>query len=158
MTLLRSLKLLALITWIGGIIFFAFVLAPTVFRVLPTREMAGNVVNPSLKALHWMGIVSGVVFLLCSLLLDREQYARFKPATLANSLAVLMLAITLVSEFGIAPRMRSLRAEMVSIDNVPVTDARRVEFNRLHQWSTRSEEGVFFLGLVVVVLTAKRLD
>ncbi|MBZ5524112.1 MAG: DUF4149 domain-containing protein [Acidobacteriia bacterium] len=156
MTLLRTLMLLALITWIGGIIFFAFVLAPTVFRVLPTREMAGNVVNPSLTALHWMGIVSGIIFLICSLFLDRIQYARFKPATLVNALAVLMLALTLVSQFTISPRMRSLRAEMGVIDNVAYSDARRVEFNRLHQWSTRLEEGVFLFGLVVVVLTARR--
>jgi hypothetical protein len=33
-----------------------------------------------------------------------------------------------------------------------------VEFNRLHVWSTRSEGGVFFLGLVVVVLTARRFE
>lgn len=156
MTFLRTLMLLALITWIGGIIFFAFVLAPTVFRVLPTREMAGNVVNPSLTALHWMGIVSGIVFLICSLFLDRLQYARFKPLTLTHTLLVLMLALTLVSQFAIAPRMRALRTEMVVIDNVPFNDARRMEFNGLHQWSTRLEEGVFFLGLVVVVLTAKR--
>jgi hypothetical protein len=44
------------------------------------------------------------------------------------------------------------------IDNVPFTDARRVEFNRLHQWSTRTEGGVLLLGLVVVVLTARRWE
>ena len=156
MTLLRSLMLLALITWIGGIIFFAFVLAPTVFRVLPSHEMAGNVVNPSLTALHWMGLVSGAVFLLCSLFLGRIQYARFKPVTLVHGLAVLMLALTLISQFAIAPRMSSLRVEMGVIDNIAFSDARRIEFNLLHQWSTRSEVGVLLLGLVVMVLTAKQ--
>lgn len=157
MNFLRTLMLLALIAWIGGILFFAAVLAPTVFRVLPTREMAGNVVSPSLTALHWIGIVSGMVFLAASLLLDRTTYARFKPLALVNVLALLMLAITLFSQFSISPRMMTLRAEMTPIDNLPVTDARRVEFNRLHQWSTRAEGSVFFLGLVVVVLTAKRM-
>ncbi|HWZ43871.1 MAG TPA: DUF4149 domain-containing protein [Candidatus Saccharimonadales bacterium] len=156
MTLLRSLMLLALIAWIGGIIFFAFVLAPTVFSVLPTREMAGNVVNPSLTALHWIGLVAGVIFLICSLFLGRIQYARFKPATLVHGLAVLMLALTLVSQFAISPRMSSLRSEMGVIDNVAFSDTRRVEFNRLHQWSTRSEVGVLLCGLLVVVLTARQ--
>ena len=55
MSILRALILLALIAWIGGIIFFAFVLAPTVFRVLPVA-LAGNVVSPSLGILHWIGI------------------------------------------------------------------------------------------------------
>jgi uncharacterized membrane protein len=156
MSWLRTLMLLSLIVWIGGIIFFAFVLAPTVFTVLPTRELAGNVVNPSLIRLHWMGLISGVVFLICSLLHNRAQYAEMRAFSLAHLLIVAMLALTLVSQFAITPRMAALRSDMGVIDNVPISDARRVEFNNLHVWSTRTEGGVFFLGLVVVVLTARR--
>jgi len=43
MSWLRTLMLLCLIVWIGGIIFFAFVLAPTVFTVLPSNELARTV-------------------------------------------------------------------------------------------------------------------
>lgn len=156
MSWLRALMLLALIVWIGGIIFFAFVLAPTVFAVLPTRELAGNVVNPSLTKLHCMGLVSGVLFLICSLLYHRQRYAQSRVFSAAHVLIVVMLMLTAISQFAIAPRMSALRREMGVIDNVPVSDARRIEFNRLHVWSTRSEGGVFFLGLVVVVLTGRR--
>src|SRR5262249_9127379 len=58
MAFLRFLMLLALIVWIGGIIFFAFVEAPTLFAILPTTRMAGDVVSASLAKLHWMGLVS----------------------------------------------------------------------------------------------------
>ena len=34
MSFVRYLMLLSLVIWIGGLIFFAFVLAPTVFAVL----------------------------------------------------------------------------------------------------------------------------
>ncbi|MBZ5532670.1 MAG: DUF4149 domain-containing protein [Acidobacteriia bacterium] len=156
MSWLRTLMLLALITWIGGIIFFSFVLAPTVFSVLPSRELAGNVVNPSLNRLHWMGIACGLVFLLCSLLHNRMQHAPFRAVSGVHILAVLMLALTLISLFVITPRMAALRKDMGVIDNISPSDPRRVEFNRLHVWSTRSEGGVFFLGLAVVVLTARR--
>jgi uncharacterized membrane protein len=158
MSWLRALMLLALIVWIGGIIFFSFVLAPTVFAVLPLRELAGNVVNPSLSRLHWMGMVSGVVFLVSSLLHNRIKYAQFRAWSAAHVLVALMLALTMVSHFTISPRMMALRKDMGIIDNVPQSDPRRVEFNRLHVWSTRSEGGVFFLGLVVVVLTARRFE
>ena len=43
--------------------------------------------------------------------------------------------------------MVKLRDSMGVIDNVPLTDPRRVEFNRMHVWSTRLEGSVFFLGL-----------
>src|SRR2546430_11739740 len=71
MPLLRYLMLLSLIVWLGGLIFFSFVVAPTVFSVLPTRHLAGSVVSRSLSALHWIGIVSGIVFLTTSMLYSR---------------------------------------------------------------------------------------
>jgi hypothetical protein len=54
--------------------------------------------------------------------------------------------------------MLNLRNDMVFIDNVPHDDPRRVEFNRLHEWSTRLESGVLLLGLAVIFLTSRRLS
>ena len=67
MSFLRFLMLLSLIVWLGGLIFFP-VVAQTAFSVLPTRHLAGSVVSRSLGALHWMGLVSGVVFLISSMI------------------------------------------------------------------------------------------
>lgn len=144
--------LLALIVWIGGIIFFAFVLAPTLFTVLPSTQLAGEVVAPTLTKLHWMGLVCGVVFLLSSLLYNRRRYGRLKLFTATHLFVVLMLVLTAISQFSITPRMRQLRAGPLSMDTLSA----RAEFDRLHAWSTRCEGGVLFLGLVVVVLTARR--
>jgi uncharacterized membrane protein len=143
--------LLALIVWIGGIIFFAFVLAPTLFSVLPSPQMAGDVVSPALTKLHCMGLISGAVFLICSLLYDRIRYARFRLFTATNVLVVLMLILTAISQFAITPRMRELRSSNMNAISV------HAEFDRLHAWSTRLEGTVLILGLVVVVVTARRL-
>jgi hypothetical protein len=51
--------------------------------------------------------------------------------------------------------MAALRAEMGEIDQVAPTDARRVEFNNLHQWSTRIEVLVLLLGLATIYLIAR---
>ena len=66
MSFLRFLIFLSLIVWLGGLIFFP-VVAQTAFSVLPTRHLAGLMVGRSLGILHWMGIVSGLVFLASSL-------------------------------------------------------------------------------------------
>ncbi len=70
MSFVRFLMLLSLVVWIGGIIFFAFVVAPTVFKpgILPSHQLAGNVVNRSLSLLHAMAIVCGVVFAATSMI------------------------------------------------------------------------------------------
>ncbi len=154
MWILRTLMLLALIVWIGGIIFFAFVLAPTLFAVLPTTQLAGDVVSPTLSKLHWMGLVSGVVFLAASVIYNWRRYLQLRLFTATHLFVVLMLALTAVSQFVITPRMRELRAQRPGMAS---SDA-AAEFNRLHAWSTRCEGGVLFLGLVVVVLTASRMS
>ena len=155
MSFLRYLMLLSLIVWIGGLIFFAFVLAPTAFSVLHSRHLAGTVVGRSLGALHWMGIVSGIIFLASSILYS--QLTKGSPHFFAarNVLICLMLALTLISQFGIIPRMDTLRASIGGeIDSVPADNPARMQFDALHVWSTRVEGGVFLLGLVVVYLTA----
>jgi len=70
MSFLRFLMLLSLIVWLGGLIFFP-VVVQTAFSVLPSRHLAGLVVGRSLGILHWIGIISGVVFVASSLLLSR---------------------------------------------------------------------------------------
>ncbi len=147
-TFLRYLKLLSLALWIGSIFFFAAVVAPTAFSVLPTRTLAGMVVSRSLFTMHWIGIVCGLIFLLCSVLLAFILGGR-TPFHASDLLMIVMLAITLFAHFGIERRMNALRTEMGIIDVVPHEDARRAEFNRLHVWSTRLEGSVFLCGLVL---------
>ncbi len=157
MSFVRFLMLLSLVVWIGGLIFFAFVLAPTVFAVLPTRQLAGNVVNRSLGMLHWMAIACGVVFAITSMIDSRVVDGVVAPFALRNMLIYAMLILTLVGMFGIASRMGVLRQQMGVVDDLPHDNPLRVEFNRLHVWSTRIEGSVLVLGLALLYLTAKRL-
>ena len=160
MSFLRFLMLLSLVVWIGGVMFLAFVEAPTAFRpgLLPSRHLAGAVVGGSLNILHWLGIVSGIVFLISSLAYNQISKGTAQPFALRHVLIVLMLLLTAYSQFGITPRMVALRASFVEIDRVPLDDPGRVEFDRLHNWSEKLEGGVLLLGLAVVYLTAQRLS
>jgi uncharacterized membrane protein len=155
MSVLRFLMVLALVVWLGGIIFFAFVLAPSVFAVLPTRELAGNVVNRTLTILHWMGIASGLLFLTSSMLYAKLATGRTRPLAPRHVLIVLMLVLTLISQLGVSRRMSRLRAQIGTIDTIPQTDPRRMEFNHLHGWSTRLEGTVLVLGMGVLYLAAR---
>ncbi|HUK42961.1 MAG TPA: DUF4149 domain-containing protein [Candidatus Bathyarchaeia archaeon] len=157
MSFIRYFMLLSLVIWVGGIIFFAFVLAPTVFHpaVLPTRQLAGNVVNRSLTILHWMGLICGVVFAIVSMIDARLVNGVAAPFAARNLLIYAMIILTLVSMFGVGAKMQVLRQQMPLIDAVPHDDARRVEFNRLHHWSTRIEGTILLLGLAALWLVAR---
>jgi uncharacterized membrane protein len=157
MSFLRFLMVLSLVIWVGGLIFFAFVLAPTAFQVLPNTHLAGNVVGRSLSKLHWMAIDSGVAFLIASLIYNYITQGTAHFFAIRHVLIYLMLALTLFSQFWIIPRMDTLRASVGDFAAVPLTDPQRIQFDALHVWSTRVEGAVLLLGLVAVFLTASAL-
>jgi hypothetical protein len=163
MSFLRFLMLLPLVVWLGGLIFFAFVLAPTVFSpgLLPTRHLAGAIVGRSLDGLHYMAIVSGIIFLIASMLYSRMASGNARPLAARHVLIVLMLLLTVISQFAISPKMHAIRAEVGvidgGIDNVPLDNPLRTEFDRLHVWSEKFEEAVLLLGLVALYTTAQAL-
>ena len=154
MSFLRFLMLLALIVWVGGLIFFP-VVAATAFSVLPTQHLAGLVVRQSLIILHWMGIVSGVLFLASSMLHNRLTNGRVHVFAARHVLICFMLILTLISQFGIIPRMDTLRAAAGEIASLPADNAIRMQFDFLHVWSTRAEAGVLVLGLFAAYLTSR---
>jgi hypothetical protein len=151
---LRFLRTLSLGLWLGSILFFGAVVAPTAFGVLPTRNEAGMIVSGSLNGLHWLGIVCGLLFLLATAILSLKQ-GKGSPFAVRDVLLALMLAMTLYTQYGVERRMNSLKSEMGVIDQVAKDDPRRVEFNRLHKYSTAQEESVFVLGLVLLFLVVK---
>jgi uncharacterized membrane protein len=152
--------LLSLVVWVGGIVFFAFVLAPTVFHpgILPSRQLAGAVVSRSLGILHWIGLGCGLVFVVTSIVGSVATDGVAEPFAARNLLVYAMIALTIIGMFAVSTRMLALRNDMAFIDNVPKDDARRVEFNRLHVWSTRLESTVLLFGLAVIFLTSRRLS
>ena len=159
MSFLRFLMVLSLVVWIGGLIFFAAVLAPTAFQVLmPNTHLAGNIVGRALGKLHWIAISSGIVFLIASLLYSYFTQGTAHLFAMRNVLISLMLALTLFSQFWIIPRMDRLRASVGDFATVTLDNAVRVQFDALHVWSTRVEVAVLVLGLVVVYLTASFFD
>jgi hypothetical protein len=154
MSFLRFLMLLSLVVWIGGIIFFA-IMAPSAFHLLPTRLLAGTLVGNLLTKLHWIALVSGVVYLLSSLAHSRIVDGETHVFAMRHVLICGMLALTLISEFWITPRMLALRAQVANFDAAAtLSDTARVQFDALHVWSTRLEITVLLLGLAVVYMTA----
>jgi hypothetical protein len=159
MSFLRFLILLSLVVWLGGIMFLAFVEAPTVFSpgLLPTRHLAGSIVGRSLELLHYIGIASGIVFFTASMVYSWMINGDAKPLAARHLLIVLMLMLTLISQFAITPKMHAIRNEAGVMDNLALDDPKRQEFDRLHFWSEKFEGGVLLLGLVALYTTARAL-
>jgi hypothetical protein len=157
MTFLRFVLLLALVVWLGALIFFP-VVAQTAFTVLPSTHLAGLVVRNSLIDLHWMSLVAGSIFLICSLIYNRMSVGRFRVFAPSHVLVVIMLALTAISQFKIIPRMDALRISAGEIGALPPDNPIRAQFDSLHVWSTRVETAVLLLGLIVLYSVTRRFS
>jgi hypothetical protein len=150
-TLLRSVRVLSIVLWEGGLLFFAFVLAPTAFHVLPSKHLAGLVVGGTLIILHHIGMVCGGLFLATTLLLPGTR----KLKGLQIALIALMLAVTAYLQYNVLPAMERDRVQAGGdIDAAPLSDPARVDFERLHPLSEKVEGITLFAGLGVVLLLA----
>jgi uncharacterized membrane protein len=156
-TFLRALRLYAMVVWVGGLVFFAFVVAPVAFHSLASAHEAGLVVGGTLRVLHWIGLAGGGAFCLATgwLWLWAEVPARVGFARQLGLTAV-MLLVTAYLQFSVLPAMEIDRAlaggavEMASPEN-----AGRVDFERLHTLSERLEGLVLLCGLGVVFVLSR---
>lgn len=155
--ILRALRLLAMVAWVGGLAFFAFVLAPIAFQRLANPHEAGLVVGGTLRVLHQIGLIGGCVFCVATgiLWLRAEVPARAGFAA-ETVLTLIMLALTAYSQFSILPSMEQDRAQAGGdIEAAAITNPAREDFERLHTLSERLEGLVFLCGVGVVLFLAR---
>lgn len=159
MKLLNRIKLFLLAAWFGAALFFSAVVAPAAFSVvrsfgLPNAsEIAGTLVTRTLAVVNMSGFIVSLVLIAIFLVLRRDFVRQaFLPAVIS---AIVLAAATSVGEWVIAARMRALRVAMVlPIDQVPITDPRRIVFNELHGYSVIALGIAMIAALVAYVIIA----
>ena len=150
------IEVLLLGVWLGSMMFFSFAVAPSAFAVLPTREMAGVMVTSSIGKVEVLGLIIGASLILMHLANWRSRQSNRATKILQAALLLLMIASAGLSHFWISPAMVSLRVGMGGhIDNVPVTDPMRIQFNDLHQYSVGLMSAAMISGFVVLFLTVR---
>lgn len=155
--ILRALRMLAMVAWVGGLAFFAFVVAPIAFQRLASPHEAGLVVGGTLRVLHLIGLLGGGVFCVATALLWlRAEVPARAGFAVELVLTVIMLAITAYSQFHVLPAMEQDRISAGGdIDAAAMSNPARKDFEELHIWSERLEGLVFFCGFGVVLFLAR---
>ncbi len=155
--LLRIVQLLTMVVWVGGLIFFAFLLAPIAFHTLPSIHEAGLLVGAVLHPFHIVGLVCGALFCAATALIFRSAPMRARGRyELEFVLAVIMLAATAYLQVSVLPTMDHDRDSIgAPIESVPKDNPARAHFDRLHVRSERVEGLVLFVGLGVIFLMSR---
>ncbi|MBZ5535472.1 MAG: DUF4149 domain-containing protein [Acidobacteriia bacterium] len=151
--ILRFLQALCLVLWLGGMIFFGFVVAPSAFEVLPTRQLAGTLVGTTLYKLNYISCILLAGFILLTLVdLALESRPRSVRRQILAAAAAVALAMSLYSWYGIDRRMHALRTRMDPIETPAVQAPMRAEFDRLHRRSVTFFGVNVGLGLLMLGL------
>jgi len=150
---IKWLYLLTLVVWIGSIIFFSFVVAPTVFKTLKPED-AGMLIRRIFSQYYLVGIACaafGIVYV--GLLLADGAFGRWP-----GILSLLLLAGMGTTDFWlrqtVMPHMNELRDERaaaVASGREPEPEL-ETEWKSLHRLSVQLNGAVLLCGLVLVFL------
>jgi uncharacterized membrane protein len=150
--ILRFIYLLSLTLWIGGMAFFSFIAAPSVFKVLP-RDEAGTVVTEIFPKYYWEGVICGVIALGTSLALG--MHTRWSVLLIVRTILLgVMIIGVLYSVLVLEPQIHAVKAQITSFESLSPTDPLRLEFGRLHGRSFSINAAVLLLGVIVLFITA----
>ncbi len=152
---LAFLESLLLSVWLGSMMFFSFAVAPSAFAVLPTRHLAGQMVQSTLAKVEVLGLVIGLLLMLIQLAGWRQRRHN-RARWLRFGLLGLMVGATALSRFWVSPALNLLRGQMGGvIDDVAATDPLRLQFNDLHQYSVWLMGTAMLAGIALIFFTLR---
>lgn len=153
---LGLLELLLLGIWLGGMVFFTFIIAPTAFRALD-REHAGLFLRAAFPNYYLFGIVLGAATLFAGIL---ERFASADWGKVSRISLILVAAMVLGAIYGRAgllPHVESRReARSAVAAGTPEYEAADFAFQVAHRFSVLLNGAIMVTGFFVFATVSLR--
>lgn len=157
MKFLANSRALLVALWLGSAVFFSFAVAPSVFSVLTSREMAGSVVNRTLAIVNYSGFIIGLILLISSFIF-RQNIGRIR-LWLEQGLLLVLTAACGFGQFVISAQLHDIREQIGRpIDEVAIDDPLRIAFNNLHGHSITVLSIAMISAIIIFFLLAQRAN
>lgn len=147
-----ALYIIAITLWVGGLWAIGYLAAPVLFASLGDRQLAGIVAGKLFALIGWIGLGSAA-YLLFFLVL--RWGGRFYKSGVFW-LVLVMLLMTLASQFGIQPLMVQLKAD--ALPREVMESVLRDRFVAWHGISSILYLVQSLLGAWLVVWSSRGLD
>lgn len=109
----------ALTLWVGGLWIVGYLAVPILFYSQPDRQLAGMLAGKMFETLGYVGLLCGLYLLLYRWIEMGKQLSRDVSAWLV----IVMLLITLVTQFYIQPLMADMKSQALPLDVMQSTFA-----------------------------------
>jgi drug/metabolite transporter (DMT)-like permease len=142
------------IIWFGSLMFFGIGVASVIFKILPSKDLAGALNSVILHRLNMLEL-AGATLIGTGIALVASRVDRRDLITSAF-LLVLMLAALCAYALVITSEMNTLRTHINSFDAPSAASLEFIQkFRGLHQWYSRLVSGNIMLGLLLFVLQTR---
>ncbi|AOY93455.1 hypothetical protein BKK79_17870 [Cupriavidus sp. USMAA2-4] len=141
--------LLLTVIWAGSLWTVGYMVAPTLFSILPSRETAGMVAGQLFYTEAVLGVVVGVLQLVLCNVMIRRGAVRYRAL---RWLVLAMLCCVLAGYFGVQPFMEALKAKAHALGVGVSESPYRGDFGMLHGISS----GFYLLQSVLALVLVWR--
>ena len=146
-----SLERLALALWIGGSVALGALVAPVLFKRLPSRSTAGETFGEILARFEILRYVLSAMLVLALFL--RTESGSPGPWIATRAILVSILAsISIYSGMVVAVKMQYVRGKIPNFETVAADDPWKVKFDGLHRRSVRLMMLALLLAFATLLL------
>ncbi|HEB71511.1 MAG TPA: DUF4149 domain-containing protein, partial [Nitrospirae bacterium] len=140
----KYIHLLALVIWIGSVVFFSFIGAPSIFQTVD-KKTAGDVVGAIFPKYYLLGYICSLVSLATLGYLGyKAGYAQ--PVKTGLAILAIMGGITFYSGLVIGPKVHSVKYQIRGETDEAKLAPLRKQFGKLHGISMVLNLTVLLLG------------
>jgi hypothetical protein len=129
-----------LVLWTGMVLGFALLVAPLLFRVLPSRDLAGQIAGRVVARLDWMAwaafLGAAALALFPRWLEEVRDDAPVGPLRLWSATILVALLMCFTSQFIVSPGLQRVRARMDGpVEALAPEHPDRVAYQKAHSIS-----------------------
>jgi uncharacterized membrane protein len=136
--------IITLVIWLGGMIFFSVVAAPSIFLNLD-RETAGKVVGVIFPKYFMIGYVASLTLIGTLLAIWKDNLQAVKAPLGILSVCV---GLAFVSGMVVGEKARAIKAKMYSAQEIQTNTELRDRFHAVHRLSTALNVALLILLMV----------
>lgn len=140
------IQLLIATLWVGSLWTVGYIVAPTLFAILPDRAFAGVIAGRLFCIEAWLSVFCAIV-LIALVLLSAGANGRLRKCLLA--LLIAMLTCVLIGYFGVQPFMAALREGIAA--GRGADPASKTQFGILHGVSSAFYLTQSLLGIMLIL-------
>ena len=141
-----------LVLWTGMVLGFAFLMAPLLFALLPSRDLAGQIAGRVVGRLDWAAwfsfLAAMVLVLFPRWLREVPEDAGVGPQRLWTATALVALLMCFTSQFIVSPGLGRIKARMEGpVETLAKDHPDRVAYQKAHSISRQ----LMFLRLLLAL-------